>query len=129
MTTTFMDGLLCDGIRREDSGKLLIVGAYTNSVLFGEFPAVAQFSLLAKIGFDGPGTHEINLRVRLGDTEAHLIDGTIESAAEGQTWAPIPMAPLEVLGPTTLVVEQRRSVPDGWYRVFEIPIDRRGAGP
>jgi hypothetical protein len=42
----YLTALACEDIRREDNGKLIVVGAFASNIQFASFPAVAVLAFL-----------------------------------------------------------------------------------
>lgn len=62
--------LLCDDVRVEDSGKYIVIGAYTGSVSVKAFPLLGEFSLFLVISEVNPG--EAVLKIALTKTNEEL---------------------------------------------------------
>lgn len=62
--------LLCDEVRREDNGQMLVVGLYTGGPILHELPAVFEASILCS--FDMRGIEKENLDFSL---EGHGFSG------------------------------------------------------
>ncbi len=55
--------LLCDDIRREDNGKLIIIGLYGADVVLPVAPVALRFDYLLALRADAPGDAEAKVRV------------------------------------------------------------------
>lgn len=115
--------LLCDQVRQEVNGKLIAIGIYSSSVVLGTFPAVAHFTVLARIRTDTPGTHTLNLRVKLGDEVQHEVEGQLEVRAAQADWLPIPLQPVQFMVPTSLSIEQQVQGGD-WVKFLRTDVQR-----
>jgi hypothetical protein len=54
--------LLCEDVRREDNGKLLLIGMFANSILLPSFPIGLRLRVVVRIH---PKVHECPLNFRI----------------------------------------------------------------
>jgi hypothetical protein len=57
MTATKIDidfAFICDEVRREDNGKLLIIGVYTNDIIVMNFPVNLLLAVVVGFNVDEP---------------------------------------------------------------------------
>lgn len=123
MSVVFSTALLCDHIRQEVNGKLIAIGIYTSNVVFGAFPVVAQFQILALAKSSEGGSQRISVRVMLLGQENQRFEGELELLKAGEDWLSIPLQPIQFQVPGPLTIEQD----DGngeWREFFRINVER-----
>lgn len=123
MSVVFSTALLCDQIRQEANGKLIAIGIYTSSIVFGSFPIVAQFQILALAKSSDAGSQKISVRVMVLGQENQRFEGELELLKAGEDWLPIPLQPIQFQVPGILTIEQD----DGngiWREFFRINVER-----
>ncbi|ULR43162.1 hypothetical protein [Rhizobium sp. K102] len=81
---------VCDLVRREDNGKFLLVGVYSNEIIFSSLPAKFPFTLWFLAEHEALGLDEIALRARtsVDDAPFFTMEGQVE-VADVSTWSPI----------------------------------------
>ena len=126
MDLKFLTGLLCDDVRQEASGKLIIIGAYTGEMHFPRFPAAGHFTMMVcaqsfKTAFSG----EVEFRLRLGEEAVAEMSGEIGLPADGTMWAPLPLPPISFAGEAALIAEGKVKGSSEWQRIMSISV-RRG---
>ncbi len=86
--------LVCDEIRREDNGKLIILGLYTPGIVLSGFPLqLSRLTFLTYFEPTVPGTWELAFRL------SHVLTGALVGP-EGHVRIEVP----EVVGPAILNV-------------------------
>ena len=66
--------IICDDLRREDNGKLLIIGAYGGEILVSDLPAVLSLRILLGVYSSTTGSVPVSLKIKQdGKT---ILDGT-----------------------------------------------------
>jgi hypothetical protein len=116
MTVHITTALLCDIIRREDSGKLIAIGIYSKSVGIPVMPAIATFNLLLKVETSESGTQRLAVRVLRNGVEYQTLEGDIHTSEPSSDWLPLQLQPIEFLVPGRLSFEQETT--DGNWREF-----------
>lgn len=117
--------LVCEGVRREDNGKLFAYGIYGNNVLLREFPASVGFCLLMRIKPKRTGTFDLNVRVTLDDETLAEMRGKIESADASSETTPTPVLPVQITKPG--VLEFSLSEVEGtWVSLVAMPVEKLG---
>lgn len=126
--TEVIAGFLCDDIRQETTGKLLIVGLYSQDVVFAQLPAAAAFAMGICIRLDTESPAAVALRIRIDDATVAELQGDMQGRLESPFWLPLPPIPMRVERPGTLRAEA--SIAGGPWRTFlEIPVRDRPAPP
>ena len=63
--------LVCDEIRREDNGKLMIIGLYTPGLVLPKFPAqLSKLTFMNYLDVTAPGTWDLAFKLNHTDTGA-----------------------------------------------------------
>ena len=75
--------LLCDDVRREDSGKFIVIGLYGDNILVQSFPALLQLSLLVSVRSQSAGDVPFLLEAMLADQEVYVGEGTLRFEEPG----------------------------------------------
>jgi hypothetical protein len=85
----FRYGVICDDVRREDNGKLLIIGVYSGYIIVQQLPATLLLSLVIAAEVDSSYEIPIELRVKFNKRVIRTGKGTIrmERAGLGLTMA------------------------------------------
>jgi hypothetical protein len=80
-------GLLCDDVRREDNGKLLLIGVYGGDIQFGSFPALAALRLVTKLDSRDGGARQVRFRFFLNDSKISEVVGEVATGKGEQEMA------------------------------------------
>lgn len=113
--------LLCDDVRREDNGKLLIVGAYGSTVKIPQFPAMVCFSLLISFTASKAGTFHFDLESLLDGDIVNQGNGTILIDTLGRGLSGVGPLPCSISKPGLLEFRVRVEGED-WLSVCSIPV-------
>ncbi len=114
--------LVCDEVRREDNGKLLLIGTYASSIVFQRLPANIGLSLICCIDADQPFSSEANLRALLNDEVIRTARGRIEVQEPSfNNLFPIPKMPLSIREEGTLTFELQFDE-ESWQRLIAVPV-------
>lgn len=70
--------LLCDEIRREDNGKLIYIGSYTDAIIASQRPTLMTLNLALLFELYQGGEHEVDLRIEAPGLTA---EATLQSPA------------------------------------------------
>lgn len=106
--------VLCDEIRKEDSGKLILIGVYSGDVMLKSFPgkvALAAYVLGEALG-QGEATIELKYSFKplSGKSKNILLRGRLSVDRLDQTrefTSPISRVPIEFTEPGTLSLDYR----------------------
>lgn len=120
--------LVMDDCRREDNGKLLMIGVYGPDLLVSEFPASVTLVFWHELEILGAGTAEVVFRVSVDDgkTEIVKVGGELQNPDEkGVAVFVIGGVKCEMPAPCDLLVEMK-SGDGGWTevhrkKVMELP--------
>lgn len=71
-----VNAIICDDVRKEITNKFIIIGVYSNDIVFPSFPSNANLSLYSDIFIRKQGDFTLNVRI--------LLDGKMIIGAEVQ---------------------------------------------
>lgn len=76
--------IVCDDVRVEDNGKLILIGVYSDEILFPKFPMAISLAFWIEFESIGVGERQCEYRVVLnpGEVEITKIAGTFGSKKE-----------------------------------------------
>lgn len=102
---TFQSVILCDDIRREDNGKLILIGVYTGDIVPVEFPAFFSFRLYMLYDAEQSDKHRLDIVCMIDDVEVVRIEGAVSQPDRSNSvqMIPPPMA-IDVDKPSDLVI-------------------------
>lgn len=81
---------VCDHVRQETSGKFILIGVYTNAMVFSEIPATVPLSFWCLLEPHETGTHKISFRVRMPARGEELLAIEAEGVFDQiKNWTPI----------------------------------------
>lgn len=86
-----ISGLLCDDIRREDNGKLILLGVYEQDIQFQTFPSSLSLRPLLIADVLEPGEFPVDIMATLD--EKILFTGRLVVKAEAAGRAIMPLPP------------------------------------
>ncbi|WP_409999415.1 DUF6941 family protein [Rhizobium leguminosarum] len=121
---------LCDIVRREDNGKYLLIGAYSNEIIFPAFPATFQFSLWFLAEHEVLRTDEIALRGRtsIDEDPFFTMEGEVE-VRDTSNWSPLGVGvAVTFREPCTLYIEAKINEND-WILLREARIRQGDVTP
>jgi hypothetical protein len=102
----FKHAMLCDDVRREDNGKLIVIGLYAGNIQLSSFPASLALSLLCEFitNSDRPIQCEIGISFQLNGEAS--TKGTIGVTIDGRGTSHLafPRAPLKIVAPGKLEI-------------------------
>lgn len=102
---TFQSIVLCDDIRREDNGKLMLIGVYTGDIVSAEFPAYLSLRLFMLYDAGKSEKHRLDIVCMLDEVEALMLEGTVSQADLGYpVQMVLPPMPIDVEKPANLIV-------------------------
>ena len=119
ITTAFV----CDDVRREDNGKLIIIGAYGGNVGIAKIPSRLRLSLVVRALVSEPGETDIEFRALLdGKPQSHQ-KGHIAIESVSATMFSVPGLSIEIDNPGNLEFQFRLLPSDEWETIFSIPCE------
>lgn len=120
---TIKNALICDQVRREDNGKLLVIGVYHGSIQVKTFPVAMEIQLLASFRANKLGDLEFEVRALDGAKELAKGTGSMNISRTGDGTVALPPMPLKVDGPTVLSFELLQ-YGDKWRLLASMPIEQ-----
>jgi hypothetical protein len=91
------DGLVCDDVRREDNGKLILIGVYSSNMIVRELPAVLAPYLVIKLKANEPVDRAIQFRIMLNGEKIRSGKGRIKLSPGPAHWIVVPAIILDKL--------------------------------
>ena len=123
--------ILCDDVRVEASGKQILIGVYTSSIIFQTFPATMAINIWIAAEVSDPGSVELNFRGDFRQDSASItlfeVKGSFDiEAADDYSIVHIGALPLTFPGPGKLLIEMQ--VGRGrWHLLRSVPVDLKAA--
>jgi hypothetical protein len=115
-------GVVCDFVRREDNGKLIFIGVYSENIVPNKFPATLILTCVGIVYAPEPVRSDIEVRVLFDGESKQTVDGSIEVHKAGVLFLPIPNIRLKDLaGPGTLSF-QIREREKHWQTMMDIEV-------
>jgi len=120
-------GIVCDDVRREDNGKLILIGIYGSNILVSSFPAMLALSLVISVdvleNFEGP----ILIRALLNGEK--IVEGrtNLTMVIGNDALITLPTMPVRIDKAGVLAFQLRMSSDEEWMTIREIPVDPIGA--
>jgi hypothetical protein len=99
--------ILCDEIRREDNGKLFIIGCYTDGVVASQRPALLILHVLLLFDISVPGSHHLEYRISAPGAGGTGGVVTAENAAAGVCVAAVAPVPCFAEAESPICLEWR----------------------
>jgi hypothetical protein len=117
-------GILCEDIRREDNGKLLVIGMYGGSVEVSEIPATLVFTILIAMNSEIQAESEIEVIMTLNEGQLSRAAGKVNFAGKGLALLSLPPIPLSIKEEGELAIKAR--LDDGpWTELWNGPISMK----
>jgi hypothetical protein len=124
MEIQVVSALLCDDIRQEFNGKLILIGCYTGEIVFPKFPASGQFTMMACLEALSPFSGSIYFRFLVDGEVVGEVNGDLNADEPGRVWAPVALPPVSFPGKCALVAEAQVEGTDQWHQFFRIDVRR-----
>lgn len=122
--------ILCDEIRQEDNGKLLVIGMYTGDILIGNFPGTLPLTILLHGQSDADCSVPIEIRftVEFEDDKPFTAsaggDLNIKGTAQRKEFfTPLPKVPIEFRDKGRLLIDYRIDK-KRWRRLIDKRVDQ-----
>lgn len=128
MPTILRSTLLCDDVRREDSGKLIIIGVYTPHIVVQSTPAVLSLWTFQVWEADAVSTNRLTILVRHIESRTTVFEGAAHVAipGSGQGFLAFPFGRLrfDLPGPYEFVVMIDGDDTPAGRHVFSVLVQR-----
>ena len=122
-----LSAILCDEVRKEDTGKLLFIGVYTSDILVKHFPTPAV-NLAFWLHLGPLGKNKINMALRIYEQshpKLHIYsgNGTISiQDRDRDVFVTLPISIANIPGPTTLLFDIKIDN-SRWKKVYGIKVE------
>src|SRR5262249_1744121 len=91
-----LSGIVCDEVRREDNGKLILKSGYSSHIVVAELPALLVPWPVVKVRAENPPIEEpFDVKVMLGNKQLRTAKGRMRLADASPTWVALPNLLLE----------------------------------
>ena len=90
--------IICDDFRREDNGKLMLIGMYVGTIVVPQLPfALPSLTFFNHLETDRPGNWSFKFTLQHLETGQKLVEGRGDADVQmpGNALAPIKLAPLQ----------------------------------
>jgi Family of unknown function (DUF6941) len=101
--------LVCEDVRREDNGKLILLGVFGNDIRVAQMPANLVLALVVRLEIEKPFRGVIEFQC--------LVDGTVKFVAKGQLHVPEVSAALFTVPNIAILNIERRALLEFQWRV------------
>jgi hypothetical protein len=118
-------GIVCDEVRREDNGKLLLIGVYGDSIIVPALPASLVLSLALWVEGGRASEIPVEFRVMLDEIELRKGKGHIKLASARPNWIAVPPFPIEPISKEGTLYFQVSVGGEGWDTVASLPLTAR----
>ena len=114
--------LICDDIRREDNGKLILIGAYPDCIAVSRFPLDMRASIAIFVETMRVGRTDVTTGIFFNEKNISTMSGVLEVDNVGKASLITPSLRIrDIDGPGTLHVRIKEG--DGeWQEAVSIPI-------
>jgi hypothetical protein len=102
MPVTIKFAIICDDVRREDTGKMIIIGAYGRDIGVSSFPVNIALAAALSFSIDKAGTIPLEVKWSFDGNEISKSHGSIRSDGGGVSLINIPPMLLGIERPGTL---------------------------
>lgn len=86
----FSAALICDDIRKEVSGKDILIGVYSSDIVLGSFPATIPFAIWIEIYVSEPGAAAVEFRFGLAGREPITLKADLRLEKSGHASIVLP---------------------------------------
>jgi hypothetical protein len=119
---TINSALFCDEVRREQNGKLFIIGMYGNRIFSAKFPATLRFWAALNVHFSAAGPQALKIRLNAGKSVLQEISIEVDVAWPGSDWLPVPFEAAVFEGPSEMSLSYEAK--NGkWKKFYSMPIE------
>lgn len=127
--------LCCDSVRKEDNGKLILVGIYQQDVLVTQFPAKLTIQFYAIGRFIAKPQDFVWLRLLVDDQPVYSVKVSLYEQVRKSDWQAnphfnmvLPPAEIAVEEPSNIRLEARDREHDDWQTIVTVPVKQRAEG-
>ncbi|MFO1113035.1 MAG: hypothetical protein U1E38_01205 [Rhodospirillales bacterium] len=120
-------GIVCEDIRREDNGKLILIGVFARDIGISNFPASLVLALCVSMEVDEPGDFEIEFQFLFRDEISIQGKTSITINDPGLGMIVIPRFPIENITGEGGISFRFRQAGSEWQTVASLPIVSRAS--
>ena len=122
MTIRVNYGVVCEDIRREDSGKFMLIGVFGRDIRATAMPATLVLAVLANVTTDAAYSGEIEYRCLIaGKVGTAETKGKLVVNEPGNSVIAFPGLPITISTPSDLEF-QFRATEEDWQSIVTIPV-------
>lgn len=123
MTAKFLFGIICDTIRRETSGKDILVGVYGKDIVLPSFPAHVMLSLWARAMIEANKNTTVDFRIVTGSGHQLLPTSRMVFPPPPDPSSPATLVfdgiPIQIQGPDTILFQAKQDGGD-WEDIASV---------
>jgi hypothetical protein len=116
------DGFVCDEVRREDNGKLILIGVYSSNIVVRELPAALVLSLVMNLKAQVPVDVAMEFRVTLNGEKIRRGKGHVKLPPSGAHWIILPHIVLDKLQSEGVLAFDVQMETQEWKNVCSLPL-------
>jgi hypothetical protein len=113
-------GIVCDDVRREDNGKLIVIGMYASDIRLSVLPSHLILSFMIAVDSKKAGNVKFEALISLGDKELGRAEGEL-NLREGKSFISLPRLGFEIQEGGQFKLEARLGS-DEWTELWRGPI-------
>lgn len=123
-SVTIKYGIICDDIRREDNGKLMILGVYGGAIIVPKIPLALGLASLLCLEATAPTKMHIKIRYALDGKVLAQGEGEYTIESVGAALMALPKLPVPIPKEGALALEAQFLELD-WQTARSIPVRKR----
>lgn len=112
--------VVCDHIRREDTGKLILIGVYGSSVLVSRVPITLSFALAIRMTPKEVGHKDVEFRATCDGEEVAKGEVAVTFEDTDVGFVGLPAVPVTIIREGKLRFEMREKNAKRWVMLAEI---------
>jgi hypothetical protein len=118
--------LVCDDVREERTGKLILIGVYVRTINVADFPTDLRLTFWLQITVKEAGEHSGEMRI-INSEGAVLLKGetVITLKRIGRTAIGLEEVSFQVQSESTITLQMRFSEADEWHSIRQINVAKR----
>lgn len=118
--------MVCEDIRREDNGKLILIGVFGRDIGVVTVPTVLGLAICLSIEFDEPIDTEIEFQWLFEEEVKAEVKGRVKVPEPGISMIVVPSLPLEITGEGQISFRFKAADSD-WQIAESLPIVDRAS--
>ena len=117
---------LCDQVRQENNGKFLLIGVYTNTIVFDVLPQQFNLSIWCLIEHESVGDNSITIRAQMSSQPKPFFEIEADVEVTDMTgWDPIVMGAMVLIGQPGIMTIEFREGRSEWQHLRSIQVLQR----